>query len=307
MTGAGSEMREFRFEPAAATMFVLDVPARGPGWAGGTAGARASGSASAPVGRAAGVSPGGQLVPVVFVHGLGSASTVAFRPAAVEPALVGRRLLLVDLLGFGHSERPERWGYTLDEHADSVAALLDAAGLRSVCLVGHSMGGAVAILLAARRPELVASLLVAEPNLDSRGGTPSTLIAAQVEDEFVASGWADLIRMFEADPASVSYARTLALSSPVALHRSARGLVAPRSPSIGEILGGLALPRRLLVGERSLPYPGVEALAAAGVKVVTLPGVGHNMSLEDPGRFASEVAVAAAQADSVRVPEGPRA
>lgn len=258
-------MREYRHGPAGATLRYLQVP----------------GSAS-------------RGAPVVFLHGLGSASSVAFRPIADDPALAGRRMLLVDLLGFGQSERPADWGYTLDEHAATVAALFDDAGVRACCVVGHSMGGTIAILLAAARPDLVGSLVVAEPNMDSGGGMPSSLISAQSEAGFVAEGQAALVRLFAADPASASYAATLALSSPVALHRSASGLVAPRKPSAGAILRGLSVPRTFLVGERSLPYTDAGGLPAAGVEVVVIPGAGHNMSFENPSAFAAAVEAAAA-------------
>jgi pimeloyl-ACP methyl ester carboxylesterase len=262
-------VREFRHGPAGATLRYLHVP----------------GSAF-------------RGAPIVFLHGLGSASSVAFRPVADAPALAGRRMLLVDLLGFGHSERPAEWGYTLDEHAGTVAALLDDAGVRGCCLVGHSMGGTIAILLAAARPDLVGSLAVAEPNMDSGGGLPSSLIAAQSEAGFVAEGQAALVRLFAADPASTSYAATLALSSPVALHRSARALVAPREPSAGAILRGLSMPRTFLVGERNLPYPDADGLPAAGIEVVVVPGAGHNMSLENPAAFAAAVEAAAGEAEA---------
>jgi pimeloyl-ACP methyl ester carboxylesterase len=247
--------------------------------------------------RAIEVAGTGRGAPIVFLHGLGSASSVAFRPVADDPALAGRRMLLVDLLGFGHSERPADWGYTLDGHAAAVAALLDDAGVRGCCLVGHSIGGTIAILLAAVRPDLIGSLVVAEPNMESCGGMPSSLIAAQSEAGFIAEGHAALVRLFAADPGSASYAATLALSSPVGLHRSARGLVAPREPAAGAILRGLSVPRTFLVGERNLPYPDADDLPAVGIEVVAIPGAGHNMSLENPPAFAAAVEAAAASAD----------
>jgi len=80
---------------------------------------------------------------------------------APHPALAGRRSLIVDLPGHGHSDRPNDFGYRLDDHARAVAVVLDAEGLRDIELVGWSMGGSIAIVLAAGRPELVARLVVA--------------------------------------------------------------------------------------------------------------------------------------------------
>jgi pimeloyl-ACP methyl ester carboxylesterase len=59
---------------------------------------------------------------------------------------------LIDFLGFGYSDAPADFGYTMEEQADSVAALVDYLGLRGVHVVGHSMGGSIAISLAAHHP-----------------------------------------------------------------------------------------------------------------------------------------------------------
>lgn len=104
----------------------------------------------------------------VYVHGLGSASTVYNAHIAARPELVGRRTLFVDLPGHGISDRPADFGYTLEDHATALAAVLDAAHVAGAELVAHSMGGAVAVVLAHRRPELVSRLVLVEANLDPR-------------------------------------------------------------------------------------------------------------------------------------------
>ncbi|WP_367870051.1 alpha/beta fold hydrolase [Streptomyces aureus] len=114
--------------------------------------------------------PGVEDGPVrVFVHGLGCTSASDFAHIAAHPALGGGRALLVDLLGYGLSDRPADFDYRMESQAEAVAAVLDHLGLTGVDLVGHSMGGAVTIHLAAARPELVARLVVAEPNLYGAG------------------------------------------------------------------------------------------------------------------------------------------
>jgi pimeloyl-ACP methyl ester carboxylesterase len=98
--------------------------------------------------------------PVVFCHGLfgqGKNWTAAGKALAAD-----HRVLLLDLPDHGQSPRSERFDYV--EYADQVAGLL-AAELGAddpVALVGHSMGGKVAMLLALRRPELVERLVVVD-------------------------------------------------------------------------------------------------------------------------------------------------
>jgi pimeloyl-ACP methyl ester carboxylesterase len=98
--------------------------------------------------------------PVVFCHGLFGQGK---NWTAIGKSLVDEhRVLLLDLPDHGHSPRSDRFDYV--EYADQVAALLSADfGVDDpVALVGHSMGGKVAMLLALRRPELVERLAVVD-------------------------------------------------------------------------------------------------------------------------------------------------
>ena len=83
--------------------------------------------------------------PVVFIHGLGCASTYDYPRVAADPALAGRRMIRVDLPGFGYSDKPESFGYRIGDQAGVVVELLDRLGLERCYLYGHSMGGSVAI------------------------------------------------------------------------------------------------------------------------------------------------------------------
>ncbi|MFC9255154.1 alpha/beta fold hydrolase [Amycolatopsis thailandensis] len=89
-------------------------------------------------------------VPVVLLHALGSKSGTWDDFAS----RLDRRVLAVDLPGHGDSAHAEK--YSLETMADAVAELLDD----QVDLVGHSMGGRVAVLLAQRLPGQVRRLVV---------------------------------------------------------------------------------------------------------------------------------------------------
>ncbi|WP_342363064.1 alpha/beta fold hydrolase [Terrarubrum flagellatum] len=82
----------------------------------------------------------GDSAPLIFIHGLRCASSCDYPEIAADPALRGRRMLLVDLLGAGFSDRPTDFGYAVSDHAQTVAALVQELGFASVDLFGHSMG-----------------------------------------------------------------------------------------------------------------------------------------------------------------------
>lgn len=72
-----------------------------------------------------------------------------------------------DLIGHGRSSWAAPW--TLDANTDALASLLDADGGGPVVVVGHSFGGAVALALAAARPDLVSGLVLLDPAVDLDG------------------------------------------------------------------------------------------------------------------------------------------
>ncbi|WP_043662552.1 alpha/beta fold hydrolase [Streptomyces xylophagus] len=218
----------------------------------------------------------------VYLHGLGCAGSADFAEIAAHPGLYGGRSLVVDLLGHGFSDRPKDFPGTLEAHAETVAAVLDDCGIADAVLIGHSMGGALAIVLAATRPDLVSRLVVAEPNLRAGGGLYSGAIAAYREDDFVSHGFRTVLETLEPD-----YAARFRAADPAILHRSAVSLVRGTTPGTAELFYGLPQPKVMLIGTRSRPYADEPAVRQAGIPVVEVPDAGHHMMRDNPEGFVA--------------------
>lgn len=91
--------------------------------------------------------PGQGRRAVLLLHGFPS-SSLDWRP--ILPALTGRRVIALDLPGFGLSEKPADYSYSLLEQADVVVLLLRALGVSEIDIVAHDMGTSVATELCAR-------------------------------------------------------------------------------------------------------------------------------------------------------------
>ena len=96
---------------------------------------------------------------LLLVHGFG-ASTYDFEQHVLAPLAETHRVVAVDLFGMGFSERREDFSYDFAGWADQLAATLDALGIERAVVAGHSMGGAVASILAARHSKQVAGLVL---------------------------------------------------------------------------------------------------------------------------------------------------
>jgi pimeloyl-ACP methyl ester carboxylesterase/predicted outer membrane lipoprotein len=127
--------------------------------------------------------------PVVLVHGLGGRSEdwVHLAPYFVH---AGYRVYLPDLVGYGQSQKPADFPYSVRDEEGVVVAFLDALGLKQVDLGGWSMGGWIVQWVAFEHPERVRKLmlfdsagLALKPDWDTALFTPTTAKElAQLDD-----------------------------------------------------------------------------------------------------------------------------
>jgi pimeloyl-ACP methyl ester carboxylesterase len=99
--------------------------------------------------------------PMVLIHGLVGSSLIWRRNIAALAQEYS--VYAIDLLNMGKSQRIPGLDTTLEATADRVAAFMDAVGIERADLVGHSHGGAVSLMFAARYPERVRSLVLFAP------------------------------------------------------------------------------------------------------------------------------------------------
>lgn len=106
------------------------------------------------------VSTAQEAAPLIILHGLfGSARNfLGFATLLAKQLKRKRNIIMVDLRNHGRSEHMESMTY--EDMAEDIAALMEAKGIERAAVVGHSMGGKVAAVLALTRPNLVESLAV---------------------------------------------------------------------------------------------------------------------------------------------------
>jgi len=118
---------------------------------------------------------GGRGRPVVLLHGLGGAAS---NWSAVAPRLArSRRVLVPELPGHGGSA-PLAATPSLEPFADAVLAVAQAEDALPAAVVGHSLGGVVALRLAARRPDAVSAVVVAAAAGISSGARAAEAVLA---------------------------------------------------------------------------------------------------------------------------------
>lgn len=118
----------------------------------------------------------------VLIHGLGGRAE-DWRNLIPYLAYNGYRVYAPDLPGYGKSEQPANFSYSVSDEANIVVAFMDALNLRQVDLAGHSMGGWIVQLVAYRHPDRIRRLMIFDsvglavrPRWDTRLFTPTTSV-----------------------------------------------------------------------------------------------------------------------------------
>jgi pimeloyl-ACP methyl ester carboxylesterase len=260
---------------------------------------------------------------LLLMHGITDSSATW---APVTPSLQERFTLVApDLLGHGDSATP-RGDYSLGAHASGVRDLLSALGHSRVTVVGHSLGGGIAMQFAYQFPERCERLV-----LVSSGGLgrevhlllrAAALPGADYVLPFLASrhlvgvgrGIGSLLGRVrlrpggDLDALARGFASLDNAGSRQAFLHTLRSVIEPTGQRVhaGERLALVAaLPTLVVWGERDSIIPlrhGREAHAAMpGSRFVVFPGAGHMPHVDDPERFAEVIGEFCADTEPVQL------
>ncbi|BCJ48024.1 dihydrolipoamide acetyltransferase [Actinoplanes ianthinogenes] len=197
--------------------------------------------------------------PAVLLHGLGDS---AADWDTVLPDLAATHFVYaVDLRGHGASSHPGKYSFELMR--DDVLAFLDAAGIPPCLLIGHSMGGTVAALLAIEAPHRVTHLVLEDSSVPRPGSLPRPPLPTPAE------------------PAPFDFAAV----------NQIRAQLNDPDPAWWQALASLRVPTLIISGaESAIPH---ELLADSADRipdaVLVSVTAGHNVHVEQPTAFVTEI------------------
>ena len=246
--------------------------------------------------------------PVLLVHGF-TANRGEVAGVMAPLAERGWHAVAPDLRGHGRSDHPtEAEAYSFEILAADVLALADVLGWDRFALVGHSMGGAVAQLIALDRPERLTGLVLASTFHGPVPGITMELVelGRWVVREAGMSGLADALAARRAEnPASTAAFERMQESRPGYAEESRARLVAtspdmwmalaPRFVDQGDRLERLAtldVPAAVVVGELdSTMFDDCVRLAETipGAELTVIPGAGHVPQVERPEAWEAAI------------------
>ena len=233
---------------------------------------------------------GGRKPPLILLHGL-TANGACW--AALAQAIAGDYdVIMPDARGHGKSSVPD-YGYRYEDLANDVVGLIEALRLSPPILIGHSMGGMTAAVVASRNPKLLRCLILADPTF------LSPKVQREIRDSDVADQHRRYLNMSLDDVVAEARIRhpdrsldTIERIARARLQTSmgAFDVLTPPNPNYMQVVSAIEVPSLLVIGgSAGVVSPDVAAdlqRLNPRLQVEQIPEAGHGLQYDQPERFA---------------------
>jgi N-formylmaleamate deformylase len=203
-------------------------------------------------------------------------------------------IIMPDARGHGESGAPD-YGYRYEDHANDVIGLINSLRLPPPVLLGHSMGGMTAAVLASRSPKLLRGLILADPTFlstkvqreirDSDVGDQHRRILGKSLDELVAD-------LQSRHPNRSSDTIELIARARLQTSMAAFDVLTPPNPDYKQLVSVIDIPSLLVFGDKGV----VSSVVSEEIQrlnprflVDQIPEAGHGLHYDQPERFAAVV------------------
>jgi N-formylmaleamate deformylase len=235
---------------------------------------------------------GGSKPALILLHGLtanGACWTALARALEEEYDVI-----MPDARGHGESSVPDH-GYQYEDHANDVVGLIKALRLSSPVLLGHSMGGMTAAVVASRKPNLLRGLILADP----------AFLSPEFQRQVFASDAVDQHRKMLSKPLDELVAEATTkhpARSPETLELLARArlqtsvsafdVLRPPNPDYMQLASAIEVPSLFVTGDSGVVSPAVAAELQRlnpRIHVEQIPEAGHGVQYDQPERLGAVV------------------
>jgi pimeloyl-ACP methyl ester carboxylesterase len=201
-------------------------------------------------------------------------------------------ILTFDLPGFGNSDKPVDFTYSMEDHSVISKMLIEELNLNKIHLVGHSMGGAVGLLLCQEIKSMIKSFICLEGNLISEDCTGSRLAISYSLEDFQKEGFDNLkteISKNKNEPSVKDsgldlYLDCLSKCNPYSFYRSSESLVKwSDSGRLFQLFLDLDIPKYYVFGDKNQDSPAVKLLSS--IPKIEISDAGHAMMNDNSREF----------------------
>lgn len=226
--------------------------------------------------------------PLLFIHGLGCASSSDYPPVVASKGYSRQRALLMDLMGSGFSDKPDAGSYSSEAQAALLSKFIGVQAFSSVDLFGHSAGAFIALKLAQELSNRSGMLILCEPGLNEYGVSMLSGITAMSEDEFVEQGFAAFLAELKAQGTNDAWLGPFSVASPHAIYQWAKSALDDNASDwIGD-LARLECEKGVILSA-SATSEDIRKFEQAGCVVQCVPDTAHMIAYDNPEGLAEAI------------------
>lgn len=235
---------------------------------------------------------GGSRIPIVFLHGFGSTKE-DYIDIVCRPEFNNRPFLAYDAPGCGETVCQDLAKISIPFLVETALAMLERAGINKFHLVGHSMGGLTALMLAHAFPERVLSFIDIEGNI----APEDCFLSRQIVEHANSNRQVFLDEFIQRTGCIPAFASALYASS--LRHKVREGAVHPIFTSMvalsdhGELMQkllGLPCPKMFMYGDQNASLSYLGHIKSNGVHLSEIPDCGHFPMYSNPTVMWQEIA-----------------
>ncbi|MFC1726053.1 alpha/beta fold hydrolase [candidate division KSB1 bacterium] len=232
---------------------------------------------------------------ILFLHGLGDNSDT-FRYVLEKSLFKNYSILLVDLIGFGRSDKPDNFTYELNIQAEMLQELIKRLNIDELILIGHSFGGTLGILLSELLQPKVNIFFNCEGVLTERDLTWSRSIFSKNFDEFKNTGF-ELFKQkvkssAEKYPSNIVYLERLKYAVAESIYYSTKSMTELiKQKNLFDRFLNLECPKYYIMGENTHKRHNLteKMLKKTDVQLEYISSSGHFMVLDNPEEFYAKI------------------
>ena len=225
------------------------------------------------------------FAPLLFIHGLGCASSSDYPPVAASNSYSKSRSILIDLIGAGFSDKPEHGKYASEYQANTLSSFIAGEHLSQVNLFGHSAGAFIALRLAKCLPIPVSTLILCAPGLNDYGKAMLSEIISMTEAQFIDVGFSQLLAQLKGAGGNDAWLGPFSVASPRAIYQWARSALDDNAQNWLEDLARLNLKKGVILSDTSASDE-IAKYEQAGCTVELVGNTEHMMAYDNPDGLA---------------------
>jgi pimeloyl-ACP methyl ester carboxylesterase len=218
---------------------------------------------------------------IVALHGI-QTNSVMFEPLFAQSFTSRYSLLAIDLIGFGESDKPEDFSYTVEDQAKVVMQVLDLLGIEQMHVIGHSLGGMIGTLLLPELGSRAESFANLESNLvASDCGASKEAVKFSIE-EFESTEYHRIKASIDSsgEPSAASRSKWLQMIPAMVFYKTSISIVEwSTSEKLREIFNTSTVRRLYMYGSKNAAKA---KSVTESVKKVEIPNAGHFMLIDQP-------------------------